>query len=122
MAQRRSPTTKATRQPVSPPFGVSSPPTMPLIPAMRPFSSSMSVTASPIKSPPANPLTGVKSSTSASVLVRGLPDCKRIARLFRYGLQVGLDEPLDDYDVAPDPVEPGVFLVDSHLAEAKGEE
>ena len=39
----------------------------PLTPAMRPFSIIISATASPIKSPPIRPLTGVKSPTPAYV-------------------------------------------------------
>jgi hypothetical protein len=38
-----------------------------LIPAIRPLSSIINVTASPIKSPPMSPLTGVKFATLVSV-------------------------------------------------------
>src|ERR687895_162792 len=66
-APSNKPTTNTTRQPASELFGASKPPTMPLIPLMRPFNNNSSAAARPMSRPPTSPLIGVKFSTIASL-------------------------------------------------------
>src|SRR5208282_3321817 len=56
------PITKATRQARSPLAALPIPPTIPLMPAMRPFASHKSAAASPISAPPSDAERGVKFS------------------------------------------------------------
>lgn len=55
-----SPTRNAARHPASLRPPASSPPTMPLMPAMRPSKNTSSAAAAPINRPPANDRPGVK--------------------------------------------------------------
>src|SRR5687768_17040003 len=66
----KRPATKARRQTISPRRGVSSPPTMPLMPAMRPFSSTSIAAAMPMRMPPASDAQGVKCGQSMLISVR----------------------------------------------------
>src|SRR3982750_1769728 len=59
---------KATRQPASPRTGLSSPPRIPLMPAMRPLSNTNIAAAKPISRPPASAGQGVKAFQSRVIV------------------------------------------------------
>src|SRR5438105_9264987 len=69
MGAASSPAKKARRQTISPCRGVNRPPTMPLMPAMRPLSSTSIAAAMPIRMPPASEAQGVKCVQSMLIAI-----------------------------------------------------
>src|SRR6266700_2310630 len=69
-----NPATNAIRHATSPGAGLSKPPTMPLMPAIRPFTSTNNVTARPMMIPPMTADPGVKEVQSIVICDSGVND------------------------------------------------
>src|SRR6188474_555164 len=81
------PTMNATRQATSWRWGRSKPPTMPLMPAMRPARRANSTAAMPISAPPPSARQGVKETQSMCMSLPAVEAVERFQQ--RHGARIG---------------------------------